>query len=114
MARRPSSSGTPSPDSVRVSVTVQQPPTQELLKVDRAARQKLMLRNTTEQQRSLLNWLEDHHLRQYVSRVSKHNALSTFFLETTLEVAQKIKTAPGVVNVAVVSDIAVELLDDED
>lgn len=114
MVRRQSTSGTPSPNSVRVSITVQQPSTQELLQMDRAARQKLMLRNTADRQHILLNWLENHHLRQYVSQVSKPNALSTFFLETTPEVAQRLKTAPGVVNVAVVSDIAVELLDDED
>lgn len=104
----------PLPDRVRLVVEVARPSSDELASFDRATRVRKLQENAKHRRADLVRWLTENHLSNQVSHVARSTLFNILFLDATREVAQKLKDAPGVLNVSVLENVEVMPLEYEE
>jgi hypothetical protein len=101
-------------DQVRFSLLLERPSSEELRHYDRAGRVQRLRENSEARKRELVDWLQQQHVQQSVTRISKPNTMNILFVDAPRTLENLLKRAPGIKNVAVVRDLDVLLLTDDD
>jgi hypothetical protein len=99
---------------VRLSVQVQRPASDDLALYDRDTRVKKLQENARQRQQDILDWLDEHDLADQVSCFAPSTVFNLLFMDASPEVADRIKDAPGVVEVAIVEEVEVDLMHEKD
>jgi hypothetical protein len=99
-------------DHATIAVTFESLEDDELRQLRRAeAYERLKVRN--EQLRdALAAWLEENHLREFVSRISEVNVFDMLFIDGPPALAKLLVTMPGVSAVNVVEDDVFEAIEE--
>ncbi|MBV7339501.1 hypothetical protein KFU94_67085 [Chloroflexi bacterium TSY] len=61
----------------------------------------------------LLKWIEEKHLCDQLVQLGSPTAFNVIFAEGTLALAEALQQAPGVLEVAQIGDLQIELLDNQ-
>ena len=95
---------------VRLMVTVERPPAEELAAYNRGDKYKQLLASNGQHRAELIDWIADHDLSDQVTQVGEATAFNVLFVEGTPEAAQSLSHAPGVVSVDVTGDFQMKPL----
>ena len=92
-------------DWLKVLVSVEEPPTHMLKKLDRSERHNLLCENATRRRKAILNWIDEQDLESEFKRVGAPTLFGTISMVCTPHGAQLLKQAPGVTRVVAAPDL---------
>lgn len=87
--------------TVQVLLTLRHLDAETLKPLDRGARYRRLLAHAAAQRQCIAQWLEEHHLSAEVASLGDPNTFNLLFVTCTPRVAEMLKEAPGVVDVAI-------------
>ena len=99
----------PSPEMIKVAVTIKRPLPEELAQYNRAEKYKVLRENTAKLREKLITFLDERGLSDEVSHIGEPTAFNMLFVVCTPRVAEQLSRAPGVVNVSQSKEFDVDL-----
>lgn len=99
---------------IRSVVTLQRPSSRELACCDRAEKYRRLREHNGQVRKRLLNWIDEHGLRDEVIQVSEPTVFNTLFVIGTRHAISELSQAPDVIQVSEDGDIIIDLLHPED
>lgn len=95
---------------VKVMVTVPRPSAEALAVHNRQEKLKILEDNVQQHRQTLIQWIADQGLAPEVANIGAPTNLGVFFVKCTPHVAQELQHAPGVADVLLADDCAINPL----
>ncbi|HWQ13911.1 MAG TPA: hypothetical protein VNL77_14020 [Roseiflexaceae bacterium] len=94
---------------VKVAVTLERPPSDELQHMSRAEKHRALRENSARLRQHLISWLDERGMAGEVARVGEPTIFNTLFVVATRRVAEQLRRAPGVTSVGPEDAVAVDI-----
>lgn len=97
-------------NTVRLMVTVERPPSEELAAYSRRDKFQKLLESNDQHRAELIKWIQSHGLSDQVVQIGEATAFNVLFVEGTAEAAASLWDAPGVIGVDVAREFPMETI----
>jgi hypothetical protein len=94
---------------VKVALTLQRPPSDDLQHLTRAERHRALRENSARLRSGIIRWLDERGMAPEVVRVGEPTLFNTLFVVATQRVAEQLRRAPGVTDVLPDGPVTVDL-----
>lgn len=94
---------------INVMVTLRRPAPEDLNKYNRAEKFRILKENSAKLRMDLIDWIEDQGLSKEVTRIGEPTVFNALFVGCTSRVADRLRQAPGVVDVVPTEEFQVDI-----